>query len=185
MHTLTQPFVSISLSAPYRFSCPDPALPTWCGTLRDAQGKLVLDANGKAQSVCSSVQAASSCPAIPNWSSKAIPKTQSVAADSAASIIALRSDNTPVATLDIPANTISEMTFVVAPVADSVYQAGSFSTLFSSGRLRSPLIAIIPNGIIDARSGGITLTLAVDVPVDKCINTTLNMLVGADAHLTI
>ena len=92
----------------------------------------------------------------------------------------MRSDNTPVATLDIPSNTISEMAFVVAPVADSVYQAGSFSTLFSSGRLRSPLIAINPNGIIDARSGGITLTLAVDVPTDKCMNATSNMKVGAD-----
>ena len=51
--------------------------------------------------------------------------------------------------------------------------------LFSSGRLRSPLIAINPNGIIDARSGGITLTLAVDVPTDKCVNATSNMKVGA------
>ena len=168
------------MTCSYRFLCPDPALPTWCGNLRDLRGKLVLDVNGNAQSVCSSVQAASSCPSIPNWSSKAVSKTQSIPSFSAAAITAMRSDNTPVATLDIPSNTISEMAFVVAPVADSVYQAGSFSTLFSSGRLRSPLIAINPNGIIDARSGGITLTLAVDVPTDKCMNATSNMKVGAD-----
>ena len=167
------------MTCSYRFLCPDPALPTWCGNLRDLRGKLVLDVNGNAQSVCSSVQAASSCPSIPNWASKASPKTESIPSNSAASISATRSDNTPVAVLDIPANTVSEMSFVVAPVADSVYQAGSFSTLYSSGRLRSPLIAINPNGIIDARSGGITLTLAVDVPTDKCMNATSNMKVSA------
>ena len=165
--------------APRSFSCPDPALPTWCGNLRDPRGKLLTDATGKAQSLCVSAQAAASCPATPNWASKAVSKTQTVPSNSAAAITVARSDGTAVATLNIAANTISEATFLVASVADSVYQAGAFSTLFLSGRLRSPLISVVPNGVVDSRSGGVTLTMAVDIAPDKCINATSNMKVCA------
>jgi hypothetical protein len=158
-----------------RFLCPDPALPAWCGSLRDAQGKLILDTDAKAQSKCVAQSAASSCPPIPNLAAKAIPKVQSIIANSAAAISALGSDNTPIATLDIPANTVSDVSFVVSPVPDSVYQSGAFAALFSAGKLRSPLISISPDAIVDTRSGGITLTLAVDVPADLCVNVTSYM----------
>ncbi len=165
-----------------RFSCPDPSLPTWCGYLRDSNGKLVLDSFGKAQSVCAPAQDASSCPSIPNWASKAIPKTQSVPPYTAATISVTRSDNTTVATLDVASSAIPETTFVISSAPDSVFQAGSFSALFTSGRLRSPLVAISPSGIVDARSGGLTLTLAVDVSVKNCVEATLNMKVSANHH---
>jgi hypothetical protein len=158
-----------------RFSCPDPALPSWCGSLRDAQGKLILGTDAKAQSKCVAQSAASLCPPIPNLAAKAVPKVQSIIANAAAAITALGSDNTPIATLDIPANTVSDVSFVVTPVPDSVYQSGAFAGLFSAGKLRSSLISISPNAIVDTRSGGITLTLAVDVPADLCFNVTSNM----------
>lgn len=143
--------------------------------MRDATGKLILGADGKAQSKCVAQSAASSCPPIPNLAAKAVPKVQTIVANAAAAITALGSDNAPIATLDIPANTVSDVSFVVAPVADSVYQAGAFAALFSAGKLRSPLISISPNTIVNTHSGGITLTLAVDVPTDLCANATSHM----------
>jgi hypothetical protein len=155
--------------------CPDPLLPTWCGHLRDVAGTLVLDAGGKAQSKCVAQSAASSCPPIPNVSVKAVAKTLTINANSAASVAVLGSDNKPMATLDIPATLDSDVSFVISPVSDSVYQAGTFKKLFLSGKLRSPLISISPSAIVDTRSGGISLTLSVDVPSDQCINATSNM----------
>ena len=158
-----------------RFSCPDNVLSTWCGDLRDSEGKLMLDANGKAQSKCVAQNAASTCPPIPNLAAKAVPKVQSIPVNAAAAVTALSSDNEPIATLDIPANTVSDVSFVVSPVADSVYQAGAFAALFSAGKLRSPLVSISPNAIVDTRGGGITLSLAVDIPAASCVNASSNM----------
>ena len=159
----------------FRFLCPSPDRPVWCGTLRDSQGKLILDASSRVQPLCVSQQAASSCPSTPNTNFKAVPTSLKVAGNESASIAAVRSDNTPIATLDIPPNTVSGVTFAVAPVPDSVFQTGSFSTLFASGRLRSPLVAITPDTIVDTRAGSIALTLVVDVPSSICINATANM----------
>ena len=158
-----------------RFLCPDPAFPTWCGDLRDAEGKLILGASGNAQSKCVAQSAASSCPPIPNFAAKVVPKVQSITANVAAAVTALGSNNAPIATLDIPANTVSGVSFVVSPVADSVYQAGAFAALFSTGKLRSPLVSISPNAIVDTRSGGITLSFAVDVPAASCVKMSSNM----------
>jgi len=157
-----------------RFSCPDKAS-TWCGDLRDSEGKLILSADGKAQSKCVAQSEASSCPPIPNLAAKVVPKVQSITANAAAAVTALGSDNAPIATLDIPANTVSDVSFVVSPVADSVYQAGAFAALFSAGKLRSPLVSISPNAIVDTRAGGITLSLAVDIPAASCLNASSNM----------
>ncbi len=118
---------------------------------------------------------ASSCPSTPDLTSKVISKTQAVPDNEAAVITAVRSDNTPIATLDIPANTVSAVTFIVSPVADSVLQAGSFSALFLSGKLRSQLVSITPNAIVDTRTGSITLNFVVDVPAVTCVNATANM----------
>ncbi len=161
-----------------RFVCPDPTLPTWCGNLRNSDGKLVLDSNGNAQSVCAASSSSSKCPGTPNWG-KAVPQTQSVAPYTATTIKVVQDDNAAaqIASLEISSDTIQTAgtTFAVSPVADSVYQAGVFSKLFAGGRLRSPLISIKPNLIVDTRSSGVTLTMAVDVPSDKCINATMNM----------
>lgn len=140
---------------------------------------LILDASGKAQSKCVASSAASGCPSIPNIASKVVPKTQAVVANAAAVITATGSDNAAIAKLDVPADTVSDVTFIVAPVADSVFQAGSFSALFSSGKLRSPLVSISPNSVVDTRAGGITLSMAVDAPVDQCLNATQTMRVSA------
>jgi hypothetical protein len=150
-------------------------LPVWCGYVRNSQEKLILDVNGQTQSICVSKSEASSCRSIPNLSAKVVSQVQSIFANSAAVITALGSDNTPMATLSIPANTVSDVSFVLSPVADSIYQVGSFASLFSSGKLRSPLISIIPSTIVDTRSGGISLTLPVDVPADQCVKATSNM----------
>jgi hypothetical protein len=136
---------------------------------------LILDASGKAQSKCVVQSAASSCPAVPNFATKVVPKVQSITNNAASAITALDSNNVPIATLDIPANTVSSVSFVVSSVADSVYQAGAFAALFSAGKLRSPLVSISPNAIIDTRSGSITLSLAVDVPIASCAKTSSNM----------
>jgi hypothetical protein len=159
----------------FRFLCPTTERPVWCGSLRDSQGNLILDASSRVQPLCVSQQATSSCPSTPSINFKPIPTSQKVADNESASIAAVRSDNTSIATFDIPPNTVSEVTFVVAPVPDSVFQTGSFATLFASGRLRSPLVAITPDAIVDTRAGGITLTLVVDVPSGMCINATANM----------
>jgi hypothetical protein len=161
----------------YRFSCPDPNLSIWCGNVRDSAGKLVLDSNGNAQSICAASSSSSKCPGVPNWGAKAVPQTQSVAPYTAVTIKAVQDDNTQIASLEISADTIqtASTTFAVSPVADSVYQAGVFSKLFAAGRLRSPLISIKPNLIVDTRSSGVTLTMVVDVPSDKCLNATANM----------
>jgi hypothetical protein len=161
----------------FRFSCPDQALPIWCGNVRDLAGKLVLDSNGNAQSICAASSSSSKCPGIPNWGAKAVPQTQSVAPYTAVTIKAVQDDNTQIASLEISSDTIqtASTTFAISPVADSVYQAGVFSKLFAAGRLRSPLISIKPNSIVDTRSSGVTLTMVVDVPSDKCINATVNM----------
>ncbi len=158
-----------------RFLCLDPAFPTWCGDLRDAEGKLITDATGNAQSKCVEQSAASSCPPIPNFAAKAVSKVQSITTNVAAAVTALGSNNVPIATLDIPANTVSGVSFVVSPVADSVYQAGAFAVLFSTGKLRSPLISISPNAIVDTRSGGITLSFALDIPAASCVKMSSNM----------
>ncbi len=162
-----------------RFLCPDPAFPTWCGDLRDGDGKLILDASGKAQSKCVVQSQASSCPTVPNFATKVVPKVQSITNNAAAAITALDSNNAPIATLDIPANTISGVSFVVSSVADSVYQAGAFADLFSAGKLRSPLVSISPNAIVDTRSGSMMLSFAVDVPIASCAETLSNMKVSA------
>jgi hypothetical protein len=154
-----------------RYSCPNPALPTWCGDLRDSQSKLILDANGNAQSKCVALSSSSSCPSIPNFAAKAVPLVQSISGNVPVSLNAVARGNqntTVLATLNIPANTVSGVAFVISPVADSVYQAGSFAALFSSGKLRSPLISISPSSIVDTRSGTITLALPVDVPSSQC-----------------
>ena len=137
---------------------------------------MVLDSNGNAQSVCAASSSSSMCPGTPNWG-KAVPKTESVAPYTAATIKAVQDDNTQIASLEISSDTIqtASTTFAISPVADSVYQAGVFSKLFAAGRLRSPLISIKPNSIVDTRSSGVTLTMTVDVPSDKCINATVNM----------
>jgi hypothetical protein len=106
---------------------------------------------------------------------KVVTKIQSTVAHVATVITALGGDNAPLATLDIRANAVSDVSFMISSVADSVYQAGSFETLFSSGKLRSPLISIRPNTIVDTRSGGVSLTLPVYVPVDQCFDATKNM----------
>ena len=159
-----------------RFACPDPSLPVWCGNLRNSDGKLVLDSNGNAQSVCAASSSSSKCPGTPNWG-KAVPQTQSVAPYTATTIKAVQDDNAQIASLDISSDVIQTAgtTFAISPVADSVYQAGVFSKLFAGGRLRSPLISIKPNLIVDTRSSGVTLTMTVDVPSDKCMNATMNM----------
>ena len=162
-----------------RYMCPDPLLPTWCGDVRDVAGKLILDAGGKAQSKCVAQSASSSCPPIPNVAVKAVAKILTINANSAATVAVSGSDNKTMATLDIPATFDSDVSFVISPVSDSVYQAGAFKALFSTGKLRSPLISISPSAIVDTRSGGISLTLSVDVPADQCINTTSNMQVRA------
>ncbi len=142
-----------------------------------------MDSNGKVQSKCVASNAASGCPSVPNLASKVVPKTHTIASNAAAVISAIGSDNSAIATLDVPADTVSDVTFIVAPVADSVYQAGSFSTLFSSGKLRSPLVSISPNSVVDTRSGSITLSLAVSVPIDLCLNATQTMRVRVAAMI--
>lgn len=150
----------------------------WCGYLRDQQGVLLTGADGKVLSKCVAAQSASSCPSVPNVAAKPSPSTQTIASDQPAVVSAVRGDNTSIATLALPAGAAAGVTFIVSPVPDSVYQAGSFSVLFSSGKLRSPLVSISPNSIVDSRGGGITLSLAVDVPVTSCVNATANMKVS-------
>jgi hypothetical protein len=150
----------------------------WCGHLRDQQGVLMTGGDGKLLSKCVAAQSASSCPSVPNVAAKPSPSTQTIASDQPAVVSAVSSDNTSIATLALPAGAAAGITFIVSPVADSVYQAGSFSDLFSSGKLRSPLVSISPNSIVDSRGGGITLSLAVDVPVTSCVNATANMKVS-------
>jgi hypothetical protein len=58
-----------------------------------------------------------------------------------------------------------------------VYQVGSFAQLFSSGKLRSPLISISPDTIVDARAGSITLTVPVAASADQCLIVASNMVV--------
>jgi hypothetical protein len=160
--------VLISFSV-HRYSCPNPAQPTWCGDLRDSQGRLILDASGNVQSQCVAVSSSSSCPSLPKFTAKAVPKVYSIVGDVSVSLTAQSNDNaTVLATLNIPANSVTDVTFVISSVADSVFQAGSFAALFSSGKLRSPLISITPNSIVDARLGSITLALPVNVPSSQC-----------------
>jgi hypothetical protein len=164
----------------HRYSCPDPALPNWCGDLRNSEGKLILDANGNAQSKCVAQSASSSCPGVPNVAAKAVPQVHSVNGNVPVSLSAVgrgKDSSTILATLDIPADTVSGVAFMFSPVADSVYQEGSFAKLFSSGQLRSPLISISPNSIVDTRTGSITLALPISVPVNQCINATAFMMV--------
>jgi hypothetical protein len=106
---------------------------------------------------------------------KAVHKVQLINANVAAAVTALGSDNEPIATLDIPANTVSNVSFVVSPVADSVYQAGAFAALFSAGKPRSPLVSISTNATVDTRTGGMTLSLAVDISATSCVNASSKM----------
>jgi hypothetical protein len=135
-------------------------------------------ADGKVLSKCVAAQSSSSCPSVPNVAAKPSPSTQTIASDQPAVVSAVSTDNTSIATLALPAGAAAGITFIVSPVPDSVYQAGSFSFLFSSGKLRSPLVSISPNSIVESRGGGITLSLAVDVPVTSCVNATANMKVS-------
>jgi hypothetical protein len=138
----------------------------------------VLGADGTVTSKCVAEQSASQCPRVPNVAAKPSSASQKVPPNSPAVISAASSDNTPIASLAIPSDAAPGVTFSVAPVADSVYQAGSFSALFSSGKLRSPLISISPDATVDTRGGGVALSIAVDVPVDSCIVATSNMKVS-------
>ncbi len=161
-----------------RFSCPNADAPVWCGHARDSEGKLILASDGTVTSKCVAEQLASQCPRVPNVAAKPSSSSHKVPPNSPAVISAASSDNTPIASLAIPSDAASGVTFSVAPVPDSVYQAGSFSALFSSGKLRSPLVSISPDAIVDTRGGGVALSVAVDVPADSCIVETSNMKVA-------
>jgi hypothetical protein len=88
-----------------------------------------------------------------------------------------RGGSTTLATLDIPANSVSGVSFAITSVADSVYQVGPFSGVFLSGKLKSLLISITPDSIVDSRAVPVTLTLPVSVSVDQCLSATTNMVV--------